>query len=93
MVFYTGYAYRPRRLLVGGLLCELAPEEFERFAREEAPQEPVLTGVYGWPRKRRVYFLARGGLVLYCKVAPDRRLDLPAWEVERIDTGWGAVSL
>ena len=88
MVVYTGYAYRVRRLLVGGLLCELSPEEFERFAREEAPQVLVLTGVYGWPKRRRVYFLARGGVTLYCKLDPDRRLDLPAWEVERIDTGW-----
>jgi len=49
--------------------------------------------VSGWLREQRVDFLARGGLVLYCKVEPDHRLDLSVWEVERIDTGWGTISL
>lgn len=78
-------AARTRRLLVGGMLLEVEPEDFEALAREN--EGLVVTGVTGIFRKRRLYFAPIGGLTFFCRMRPDQWLGIQALEVKRIDTG------
>ena len=77
-------------LLVGGLLLQLPPGDFEEVHRRVGGL--VLTGCTrgfwtGRP-KVRFYFLPCQGVTLYCRVALDETLSIPgAVEVPRVQLG------
>jgi hypothetical protein len=78
------------QLLVGGLLLQLAPEGFQEVHRRVGGL--VLTGCTKtfWTKrpKARFYFLPHQGVTLYCRVGPDRALNIPgAVEVATLQFG------
>jgi hypothetical protein len=78
------------QMLVGGLLLQLPPDDFEAVYRQVGGL--VLTGctkTFWLKRPRaRYYFLPCHGVTLYCRLLPDGTLDIPdAVEVHHVQLG------
>jgi len=78
------------QMLVGGLLLQLPPDDFDAVHRQVGGL--VLTGctkTFWLKRPRsRYYFLPCHGVTLYCRLPPDDTLDIPdAVEVRHVQLG------
>ena len=80
-------AAHARRVLVGGILIEVPPMEFQQLAAKL--NGLVVTGVVGsFLTKQRIYLTPYNGITFYCKMGAGETLSMAgAVEVPHIDKG------